>query len=456
MYVFLKKYYAHFLYTILTIGTILLTFQNIPKGIFLILLFTIWYIFTLKKPKSLTTLPFLLSVVPFNITLQIPFFNTEPFVAGFWVNYLIPTISILDIFAILLLIQLCFLLKKEVIKKYLKDKYLLILLLFFIIHTLITQNLLSTLLYTRIFLYLITFLLLLSYLKKTEYIKKVAKERWVFFLLLSSVLIQGVIGIYQFLKGASLGVFFLGESKLVSGMGDTSFIDINGQLYLRAYGTFPHPNILAGWYLFIFLLSFALYKESKKKIYLFLILLTSILLLLTFSRVSILLLLLILTIFFVGKKVFSFSSLLYFRFMNIFSSMDSSFSDRVKLIELNFKIFKENILLGTGLGNSLYFYKENIPFTQGGRLLLQPVHNIWVLNFVELGLFLGIYYLYILFRYFLRGVKMNRFTVSILLFLVIVGMFDHYFFTLPQGNVIFFLSLVLISTSKLLLKRKST
>lgn len=449
MYTFLKKYHAHFLYSVLTLGSIYLCFESISKGIFLIIIFTIWYVLSIKKKNTLTTLPLLLFVIPFNITLQIFLPSTNPYVSGFWVNYLIPTLSIIDVFVVLLLIQLTFLVSRNTLTKLFKDRYLLLLLALFIIQALIVQDIASTIMYTRIFVYLLTSILLTRYIKESGYIKRVLQNRYTNYLLLSTILIQGAVGIYQFVRGTSLGVYFLGESEISSGMVGSSSIDIQGELFLRSYGTFPHPNVLAGWYLFTILLTLFLYSKSKNKVFLLTTGISAILLIFTFSRVSLLLLLLIPSIFiFKERKLFSFTSLLYYRFLNIFNQGDNSLSDRIELIKVNVEIFKENILLGTGLGNSLRFYSGNIPFTQGGKLLLQPVHNIWILNFVELGILLGIYYLYILFRYFVKGIKLNGISISILLFIFLIGMFDHYLFTLPQGNIILFSSLILLSDSR--------
>lgn len=449
MYTFLKKYHTHFLYSILTLVSIYLCFESITKGIFLISIFTMWYVLSIKKSKTLTTLPLLFFIIPFNITLQIFLPSTNPYVSGFWVNYLIPTLSIVDVFVVLLLIQLIFLVSKHTLIKQIKDKYLLVLLALFFIQALIVQDFVSTLMYIRIFVYLFSSILLMRYMKESGYIKKVLQNRYTNYLLLSTILIQGVVGMYQFLRGTSLGVYFLGESEISSGIVGSSFIDIQGELFLRSYGTFPHPNVLAGWYLFVILLTLFFYSKSKKRAFILTAVISSILLIFTFSRVSLLLLLLISLIYILKeRKIFSFTSLLYYRFLNIFNDGDNSLRDRVELMKVNIEILQENILLGTGLGNSLRFYSDNIPFTQGGKLLLQPVHNIWILNFVELGILLGVYYLYLLFRYFIKGIKLNWISISILLFIFLIGMFDHYLFTLPQGNIILFSSLILLSDSR--------
>lgn len=451
MNTFLKKYYLYILYILLVSISIFLCFENLPKGIFLIILFTFWFLFSLRKKGYLPTLLTLFILLPFNITFQIPesIIHSQPYIAGFWVNYLVPTLSILDVFVLLLLIQL-YVYRKKIFKKVLFDKYILIFFVLLLIQNLFVQNFLTLLLSIRISVYLFTSIILLLSIKQEFKLKDLLQNRYIKFTLISSILIQGSIGLYQFLKGTSVGLYLLGESKIVSGMYGSSYIDIQGEAFLRAYGTFPHPNILVGWYLLLFFICMYIYSKTKEKGYLFSILLILLFSIFTFSRLTILLLLLFTIIFVVKliserKYIFSVSSLLFYRFLNIFSGDDNSWSDRVKLLKLNLDILKENFLLGTGLGRSLLFYEKDIPFTSGGKLLLQPVHNIWLLNLIEFGILIGTYYLFLLYRYFLRGIKINLFKVLILVSILVIGMFDHYLFTLPQGNLLFFSFLILLT-----------
>jgi O-antigen ligase len=256
-----------------------------------------------------------------------------------------------------------------------------------------------------------------------------------------------IVGIYQFLKGASLGVYFLGESHIVNGMIGSSYIDIGGNAYLRAYGTFAHPNILAGWLFLIFIFSLLRYEKEKKFINLLICLLAVLLTLLTFSRITILLLLLGCTIYLLNKllknKLYSFSSILFIRFLNIFT--DSSWSDRVALYKSYWNILKENFFIGTGMGNSIRYLSSSPPTTSEGRLLLQPVHNIFMLSITELGIINGVLFFFLQYIWFIKGVKFNLFRVFILFSIVLIGVFDHYFFSLPQGNIILFSLLALLS-----------
>ncbi len=56
---------------------------------------------------------------------------------------------------------------------------------------------------------------------------------------------QSVIGIVQFAKQGSIGLERFGEPALISYRGPSSTIHAAGGRFLRAYGTFPHPNVLA-------------------------------------------------------------------------------------------------------------------------------------------------------------------------------------------------------------------
>src|SRR3989344_6013098 len=69
-------------------------------------------------------------------------------------------------------------------------------------------------------------------------------------------LFQAVVAILQFFKQSDLGLRLLGESVLSPDLiGVASFYNMYGEKIMRAYGTTPHPNILAA-YLFLAIFSF--------------------------------------------------------------------------------------------------------------------------------------------------------------------------------------------------------
>jgi O-antigen ligase len=258
----------------------------------------------------------------------------------------------------------------------------------------------------------------------------------------------------QFLGGASLGLSMLGESQVVSGMQGSSFVTLNNEVFLRAYGTFPHPNVLGGYFVMNVLLGVFLYSKSKdfyKKLSILLIILSSIFVTLTFSRISILLVLGIVFVTLVYKlikgKLFSFTPLLLVeRFTNLMAGNDTSWADRVNLMKSSFSVMKNNWMVGTGLGNFTKGMESVIPTTVNGVLLIQPVHNVALLMITELGILGSLLYVVLLGKILISNIsKMNWFKWLVIISLVIIGCFDHYLFSLPQGMVIGgILSLLLI------------
>lgn len=59
------------------------------------------------------------------------------------------------------------------------------------------------------------------------------------------LILQGAVGVGQFLRQQDLGLAALGELRLDPATGGTSVLFANGQPWLRAYGLTGHPNLLA-------------------------------------------------------------------------------------------------------------------------------------------------------------------------------------------------------------------
>ncbi|MFZ2225956.1 MAG: O-antigen ligase family protein [Candidatus Moraniibacteriota bacterium] len=62
--------------------------------------------------------------------------------------------------------------------------------------------------------------------------------------------IQSVVGVVQVIIQHSVGLFWLRESIVAPNIAGVAKIIINHQAYIRAYGLFPHPNILGGFLFF--------------------------------------------------------------------------------------------------------------------------------------------------------------------------------------------------------------
>jgi O-antigen ligase len=457
---FLKKNWNYILSVLLILPLTFLVNENVEKAIFILFLLLIWNILGIYfkdfiKSSFLT----LLLLLSFNITYQLPYSVlgiqlAEPFVNGIIVNYLIPTISILDLGVFLLLLSIIFGSKINLEWKGLS--FLKIFILFSVylaLQSIFDTSVLGVLNSLRLLLYIFTFYTL--YKQK----KKLLKGRYLYFILVSSlalVIFQGLLSLLQFNGGTSLGLSFLGESNVVSGMAGSSFIELRNTLYLRGYGTFPHPNVLGGWLIFNILLGWFLYEKFKeikddrwgKVLSIVFMILSSLSLILTFSRISFLVCLIVwiaflFKIFFKSKdKNFMFIGLLSERVLNLFTGGDNSWSDRLELMRASLTMIKKNLLIGVGIGEFTSNMGDSVPRSSNGILLLQPVHNILLLIIAEIGLIgFGLYS--ILLYFFLKNRKFNlRFVIG-LVSIFIIGMFDHYLFSLPQGLVVFFLIILI-------------
>lgn len=283
------------------------------------------------------------------------------------------------------------------------------------------------------------------------------------------VIFESLLAFFQYISQGSLGgmFYFLGERAFNGQTPGIANASINGQLILRPYATFSHPNVLAA-YLLVFMILIIYYS---KKIYfkfqnVFLLLALTIGsagLFLSMGRVSIVFWIFSLGVilfrriykkniysFFWTNRIFSFVflavivSLFFFpvgiRFLD-FNLADQTVVQRETLIQDSLVMFWQNPVFGTGLNNFLV----NLPKVQNQlhqEIYLQPVHNIFLLILSETGiagLFLTIYFLILTYK----KIEKNKNIELYLLFFAIIflGMFDHYFLTLQQGQIM--LSLLL-------------
>ncbi len=266
-----------------------------------------------------------------------------------------------------------------------------------------------------------------------------------------SILFESFLALFQFLNQGSLGgiFYFFGERDFNGQTPGIANASLNGQLILRPYGTFSHPNVLAGFLLIeMIVLIYNLNYNIKALVSWTAIIalsLGTVALFLTMERVAILLWIFIIILlgiknFYRKKKVFYFllpfilisiAVLLptfYLRFTNLNFS-DQSFVLRGELIKESLIMIKNQPIFGTGINNFLY----NLP-----DFYLQPVHNIYLLIATQTGILGLIFFLW----FIIKAYRNLRFTIydlrfTILTSVLILGFFDHYFLTLQQGQLLF-------------------
>lgn len=385
------------------------------------------------------------------------------FIDGLRLDYLSPTLYLTDVF-----IFLIFLLNFKELIKYLKNvnrKHLLIYCLFLaslVLGTISSVNNLAG-------WYGLAKILELSFV--VYYVKRNIKsldKKIIFFCILIPVVFESVLAFWQYLnQGAIGGIFYyFGERAFTAQTPGIANASINGQLFLRPYATLPHPNVLAG-FLIIYSLLMLLYIPKQKflKTFMFLVLiLASFIVTLTLGRTAILLWaayvfvlfglailekykktiskkqiasLLLLVLFFITFMYLTLQkTTLVQRFTSITMS-DESVVQRETLTGQALIMFEKKPLLGVGLNN---FY-NNLNFSQADQnfLFIQPVHNIFLLTLSEagiVGLLFFIYFLYYCFSALERKTAREKTYLSLMLFAVVfLGMFDHYFLTVQQGQL---------------------
>jgi len=286
--------------------------------------------------------------------------------------------------------------------------------------------------------------------------EKIIKINALIFPLVLSSLFESFLAIAQFLNKGSLGsiLYFLGERSFNGQTPGIANASIAGNLILRPYGTFSHPNVLAGFLLIV--ISLILFRKDKLNLFYGISLaISSIALLVTLSRTTILLLaiMVFLKIVFIYKKrlhqrkfllsLFTVMIvILYFVFLSPFSLRflgsslgDISVTQRESLANAAFAMFLKNPLFGVGVNNFLV----NLPIfiSQQTTVLIQPVHNIYLLILAETGITGFLLSLAVIILAYKNIYNKKNLLISILFFEVLfLGLFDHYFLTLQQGQLL--------------------
>jgi hypothetical protein len=294
--------------------------------------------------------------------------------------------------------------------------------------------------------------------------------------LMVGAVLQSLLGIGQFLMQSTFASTLLGMSAHEVWQAGTSVLKNDIGRWLRAYGTFPHPNMLGGFLADVFVLCISYYvlrieelKRNQRVAFLVGIVSIFLGLLLTFSRSAwfgaafgivvysvfrikyhvwgkwdtrMFLMLAITAAVFVGvlhETVFS-------RFDGTVIENEGSVSERVQSLKDAKVVIEEgNMFLGTGAGN----FTAQMMVLQPGRPVwtIQPAHNVPVLVFAELGLvglvlFVG--FLVSLLILILKSSFLNP-QSAVLVVLVPILLLDHYLWTSHFGLFFLFLLLGLAS-----------
>jgi O-antigen ligase len=278
------------------------------------------------------------------------------------------------------------------------------------------------------------------------------KKYFICGLLLAGVLLSVWAWLQWFFQNQFASTF-LGVAAHQSNDIGAAVILLNGQRLLRAYAGLPHPNILAGYLMFIILLTVVSLKKYflnyHHQISLAVLPLFASALMLTFSRSAILSLLIgLFLIGFCYKKcnvkknivliLLTILTLLFVYWPLYFSRIkqnnyleNKSINERVVSYSDYYKNLRNKWLLGRGFDGYKLLLKEKNPNSNGYEI--QPVHNAWLFLLAQIGL-VGLFLFGLL-------ICFSRISLIELAPLIIIGLFDHYLTSYFSGIMLMFIYL---------------
>ncbi|MCX6726901.1 MAG: O-antigen ligase family protein [Candidatus Shapirobacteria bacterium] len=356
-------------------------------------------------------------------------------IQGIRSDYLSPTLYLIDIVWIILVILN---LPKSLFDKRDFKKYLLLFFLIFINILVAGNKWVAGYEWIRILQWITTIKLITNdKLRITDYLKWIVPV-W--------IVGESLLGLAQIINNGSLqGIFYwLGERRFsltTVGIAQMSWL---GESIVRAYGTFSHPNSLAGFLLLVWywwqgqnpsaLRAAPLDKGATKEVWYWMVWWTGLMgIIISGSRIVWLLTLGLLVIKW-GKSWWKYGIIVAgvvmmilgvvgdnYRIADFVGGWDTaSLSKRWTLNVEAITMIKNHPLFGVGAGNMV---------VQEFRWR-QPVHNIFLLVIAELGMIPVV----ILFFNLPKFLFNKRDFILVLAIILITGMVDHYWVTLPQNR----------------------
>lgn len=301
---------------------------------------------------------------------------------------------------------------------------------------------------------------------------------------------QALLGITQFIYQQDLGLRWIGETLLRTDMhGVAVFYNLAHEKILRAYGTLPHPNVLAAYLAVSIIGLLWLYirhgEDKNWKIQSIWALAGGILLwglFVTFSRTTIFAWLGMMAVIYLA----AFWPRVSAQWQNIILIRQRLLHAGIFIIAVGLIFFAANFSLvrarmsiaasdeavtlrveyvrdalssgggrtahinwtGVGIGNFSTWLAKHDPKLPD--YLRQPAHNIYLLSYAEIGIIgtaIWLWWLVLVVRMSWRahsGQPLLRVGVlSVLCAMLLIGMWDHFFWTLHQGQLLWWLVLAL-------------
>ena len=325
--------------------------------------------------------------------------------------------------------------------------------------------------FVRLLLYFLFFLASINSFRSSSV------RRWFFVSLALNLFLLSVLGFLQFYKQSSVfnNYLFFGEQPYNV---FTPFIakeSFSGVTKIPPYATFLHPNIFAGYLAVSLILLLGYFLTGKKRRVVpsaFFVLIGVVALFLTKSYTAWAAFVLGLLLLSLARPVsvksvkdarLITSILLFLAFATVLlgllfpsyknlvvtalpaDSITSTLSveRRSALLNASYKMVSQKPFFGWGINSFTYSFE---PFYTRFDVVrfLQPVHNVYALIAAEVGILGAVLFLLLTFYTIYRSTCRGGFLYSVALIQVVfLSSFDHYFFTIPQTQLLFILTLIM-------------
>lgn len=387
------------------------------------------------------------------------FFPDFAYLSGLRVDYLSPTLYLSDMLVIIL-----FFLNLKTVIKFFTHKKLLVILGLLLLNVFFALS--KELAFYR-FLKIIEAIVIYAVIARKFTLSLSKGSNLIVWGFLMGSMFEFILTLLQFTQKHSIqGIFYwLGERYFTLSTPGIAKASINGIEFLRPYGTFSHPNSMAGFYLLVyfFTLTFSVivshqWRRSNLIVFLkySLLTLSSLLVFFSFSKIAITTYILLNIIYLFQTKFYKHCIFCFWGRITVLSIIGGVFflaqtdplttQKRIDLIKNAFTIITQHPLTGVGLGN--YLIAQNSFNSKYLNFLNQPVHNIFLLSLAELGLPLFLFIILDNMKYLIQRFKLDFSFMLYVLCFIFTGFFDHYWLTLQQNVLLLPTILALISLNK--------
>jgi hypothetical protein len=301
-------------------------------------------------------------------------------------------------------------------------------------------------------------ILLSSLLFLLIYIGPVKGKHALWAFILGSLFVS-VFGIWQFLAQSTFSSTLFGLSQYIVYEPGASIIASESiGRWLRAYGSFSHPNVFGGYLVLSMLSSLLLFRNSIRweRVALHgIIVLQTAALFFTFSRSAwmamFLSLIVLLSLFRNNLKnvrpiisiavLFIIFTTIYFplvqtRFAGASSHEVVSITERTAGYGQAFELFRANMWFGVGGENYTYALVQS-RFDMPGWWY-QPVHSVLMLFVVEYGLVGVLLFIFVIVSFFRYQMTNNKYHLLVVICYLPFVLFDHYLWSSYVGLILLF------------------